>query len=140
MATSAVRLGLATLMSAALCISNLNPALAEDDRLKPKPAAKLEFKNAKEKFNFEKDAYKAAMQAREEAREEINEIFKATIRKATNDAKIALANAATAEQKMVVMNTLKKARISAVLLRDAALAALGPLPTPPMERRKELKP
>ena len=76
----------------------------------------------------------------EEAREEINEIFKATIRKATNDAKIALANAATAEQKMVVMNTLKKARISAVLLRDAALAALGPLPTPPMERRKELKP
>ena len=105
-----------------------------------KAAAKLEFKNAKEKFNFEKDAYKAAMQAREEAREEINEIFKATIRKATNDAKIALANAATAEQKMVVMNTLKKARISAVLLRDAALAALGPLPTPPMERRKELKP
>ena len=136
MATSAGRIGLATLMSAALCISSLNPALADDDRVKPKPAAKLEFKNAKEKFKFEKDAYKAAMEAREEARERINETFKATIKKATMDAKIALANAASAEQKMVVMNTLKKARISAVIIRDAALTALGSLPTPPMEQRK----
>jgi len=136
MATNAGRIGLATLMSAALCISSLNPALADDDRVKPKPAAKLEFKNAKEKFKFEKDAYKAAMEAREEARERINETFKATIKKATMDAKIALANAANAEQKMVVMNTLKKARISAVIIRDAALAALGSLPTPPMEQRK----
>jgi hypothetical protein len=76
------------------------------------------------------------MEAREEAREKINETFKATIKKATMDAKIALANAASAEQKMVVMNTLKKARISAVIIRDAALAALGSLPTPPMEQRK----
>ena len=136
MATSARRIGIATFICAALSISTLNPALADDDRTKSKPAAKLEFKNAKEKFNFEKDAYKAAMEARKEAREKINEIFKATIKKATADAKIALASATTAEQKLIVMNTLKNARTTAVAIRDAALAALGSLPTPPVEPKK----
>ena len=87
-------------------------------------------------INFEKDAYKAAMEAREEAREKINEICKATIKKATADAKIALASATTAEQKLIVMNTLKNARTTAVAIRDAALAALGSLPTPPVEPKK----
>ena len=76
------------------------------------------------------------MKAREEAREKINEIFKASIKKATIEARIALFNATTAEQKLVVMNTLKNARTSAVAVRDAALEALGPMPTPPVERRK----
>ncbi|CAB4679248.1 unannotated protein [freshwater metagenome] len=136
MATNARRIGIATVICAALTISTLNPALADDDRSKPKPSAKSEFKNVKEKFNFEKDAYKAAMEAREEAREKINEIFKATIKKATADAKIALASATTAEQKLIVMNTLKNARTTAVAIRDAALAALGSLPTPPVEPKK----
>jgi hypothetical protein len=139
MALSARRIGLATLICVALSISTLNPALAEDDRSKPKPSAKLEFKNAKEKFNFEKDAYKAAMEAREEAREQINETFKATIKKATADAKIALAKATTAEQKLIVMNTQKSARTAAVAIRDAALAALGSLPMPPVEPKKDEK-
>ena len=136
MATNARRVGIATVICAALTISTLNPALADDDRSKPKPSAKSEFKNVKEKFNFEKDAYKAAMMAREEAREKINEIFKATIKKATADSKIALASATTAEQKLVIMNTLKNARTAAVAIRDSALAALGSLPTPPVEPKK----
>lgn len=139
MATNARRVGIATVICAALTISTLNPALADDDRSKPKPSAKSEFKNVKEKFNFEKDAYKAAMMAREEAREKINEIFKATIKKATADSKIALASATTAEQKLVIMNTLKNARTAAVAIRDSALAALGSLPTPPVEPKKDEK-
>ena len=139
MATSARRIGCATVISAALCISSLNPALADDDRLQPKPSAQLEFKNAKEKFNFEKNAYKAAMKAREKAREKINETFKATIKKATSDAKSALASATTAEQKLFIMNTLKNARTAAVIIRDTALAALGSLPTPPVGPKKSEK-
>ncbi len=139
MATNARRVGIATVICAALTIFTLNPALADDDRSKPKPSAKSEFKNVKEKFNFEKDAYKAAMMAREEAREKINEIFKATIKKATADSKIALASATTAEQKLVIMNTLKNARTAAVAIRDSALAALGSLPTPPVEPKKDEK-
>ena len=139
MATSARRIGIATFICAALSISTLNPALADDDRSKPKPSAKSEFKNIKEKFNFEKDAYKSAMKAREEAREKINETFKATIKKATADSKIALASATTAEQKLVIMNTLKNARTAAVAIRDSALAALGSLPTPPVEPKKDEK-
>jgi hypothetical protein len=139
MAQSARRIGIATLISAALCISTLNPALADDDRTKSKPAAKMDFKNAKEKFKFEKDAYEAAMNARKEAREKINEAFKAAIKKASAESKAALATASTAEQKLVIMNTLKNARTTAVAIRDAALAALGSLPTPPVEPKKDEK-
>jgi hypothetical protein len=139
MAQNARRIGIATLISAALCISTLNPALADDDRTKSKPAAKMDFKNAKEKFKFDKHAYEAAMNAREEAREKINEAFKAAIKKASAESKAALATASTAEQKLVIMNTLKNARTTAVAIRDAALAALGSLPTPPVEPKKDEK-
>lgn len=139
MVNRARTLGIATMLSAALSFSLVSPASADDDRTKSKPSAKMVFKNAKEKFKFEVDMYKAAIQARQEAREEINEEFKHAIRKATLDAKIALAAATTAEQKLIIMNSLKNARIAAVELRDAALTALGSLPTPPAELKRDDK-
>jgi hypothetical protein len=139
MATRALRIAIATFLSAALSFSILNPAFAEDDGSKSKPSAKMVFKNAKEKFKYELDAYKAAMESRQEAREKINEDFKAAIKKATAISKAALAVATTAEQKLIIMNTLKNARTTAVAVRDAALAALGSLPTPPAEPKKDDK-
>jgi ribosome maturation protein Sdo1 len=135
-----VRTGaIATLISAALSFSLISPAVADDDRSKSKPSAKMVFKNAKEKLKYEIDLYKSAMQAREEAREEINEIFKIAIKRVTIEARIALMTATTAEQKLTIMNSLKNARSEAVAARDAALAALGPLPTPPAELKKDEK-
>jgi ribosome maturation protein Sdo1 len=135
-----VRTGaIATLVSAALSFSLISPAVADDDRSKSKPSAKMVFKNAKEKLKYEIDLYKTAMQAREEAREEINEIFKIAIKKLTTEARVALMVATTAEQKLTIMNSLKNARSEAVAARDAALAALGPLPTPPAELKKDEK-
>jgi ribosome maturation protein Sdo1 len=135
-----VRTGaIATLVSAALSFSLISPAVADDDRSKSKPSAKMGFKNAKEKLKYEIDLYKSAMQARQEAREEINEVFKNSIRKATTEARIALMTATTAEQKLSIMNSLKNARSEAVAARDAALAALGALPTPPAELKKDEK-
>lgn len=135
-----VRTGaIATLISAALSFSLISPAVADDDRSKSKPSAKMVFKNAKEKLKYEIDLYKTAMQAREEAREEINEIFKIAIKRVTIEARIALMTATTAEQKLTIMNSLKNARSEAVAARDAALAALGPLPTPPAELKKDEK-
>ena len=139
MANRARNLGLATLISAALTFSLISPASADDDRTKAKPSAKMVFKNAKEKLKYEIDLYKSAMQAREEAREEINEIFKIAIKRVTIEARIALMTATTAEQKLTIMNSLKNARSEAVAARDAALAALGPLPTPPAELKKDEK-
>jgi hypothetical protein len=137
MATSARRLGITTVIITGLFLSSMNLALADDDRSKSKPSSKkMEFKNAFEKFKYEHDLYEEAMEAREEAREKINKIFKATMKRANAQAKFALANATTAEQKMMIMNTLKNARITAIALRDSALAALGSLPSPPAERRK----
>jgi ribosome maturation protein Sdo1 len=135
-----VRTGaIATLIGAALTFSLVSPAVADDDRSKSKPSAKMGFKNAKEKLKYEIDLYKSAMQARQEAREEINEVFKNSIRKATTEARIALMTASTAEQKLAIMNSLKNARSEAVAARDAALAALGALPTPPAELKKDEK-
>ena len=136
MASSVRRIGIPTAVMAALFLSSMSPAMADEDRPKPKSTLKMEFKNLKEKLKYEHDSYKSAMKAREEAREKINEIFKAAIKKATIEARVALFNATTAEQKLVIMNTLKNARTSAVAIRDAALEALGPMPTPPVERRK----
>jgi len=96
-----VRTGaIATLISAALSFSLISPAVADDDRSKSKPSAKMGFKNAKEKLKYEIDLYKSAMQARQE---------------------------------------VKNARSEAVAARDAALAALGALPTPPAELKKDEK-
>jgi ribosome maturation protein Sdo1 len=135
-----VRTGaIAILISAALSFSLISPAVADDDRSKSKPSAKMGFKNAKEKLKYEIDLYKSAMQAREEAREEINEIFKIAIKRVTIEARIALMRATTAEQKLTIMNSLKNARSEAVAARDAALAALGALPTPPAELKKDEK-
>jgi ribosome maturation protein Sdo1 len=139
MANRARNLGTATLISAALSFSVLSPAIADDDRSKSKPSAKMVFKNAKEKLKYEVDAYKAAIEARQEAREEINEIFKIAIKKVTIEARIALMTATNAEQKLTIMNSLKNARTEAVAARDAALAALGALPTPPAELKKDEK-
>jgi ribosome maturation protein Sdo1 len=139
MANRARNLGTATLISAALSFSVLSPAIADDDRSKSKPSAKMGFKNAKEKLKYEIDLYKSAMQARQEAREEINEIFKIAIKKVTIEARIALMTATTAEQKLTIMNSLKNARTEAVAARDAALAALGSMPTPPAELKKDEK-
>ena len=110
MANRARTLATATLISAALSLSLISPAVADDDRGKSKPSTKMGFKNSKEKLKYELDAYKAAKQARQEAREEINEAFKATIKKVTSDARIALMVATTAEQKLTIMNSLKNAR------------------------------
>lgn len=139
MATSARRIGLVMVICAALCVSALSAALAADDHLKPKPSAKLDFKNSQEKFESENDTYEEAIKNREESREQINEAFKITIKKANATAKAALLNAKTAEQKLIIMNTLKNARTTAVAIRDAALAALGSLPTPPVQPKKDEK-
>ena len=136
MASSVRRIGIPTAVMAALFLTSMSPAMADEDRPKPKSTLKMEFKNLTEKLKYEHDSYKSAMKARQEAREKINEIFKAAIKKATIEARVALFNATTAEQKLVIMNTLKNARTSAVAIRDAALEALGPMPTPPVERRK----
>jgi hypothetical protein len=97
----------------------------------------MEFKNSKEKFKFEINSYKSAMNARKMARDQINANFKLAIKKANRLADAALLKATTPEQKLIIMNNLKIARKAAVALRDAALASLGSLPTPPVEPKND---
>ena len=137
MAKRARRVGIATVLLTLLTVASFNPASADDDRTKIKPNSKMEFKNSKEKFKFEINSYKSAMNARKMARDQINANFKSAIKKANRLAEAALLKATTPEQKLIIMNNLKNARKAAVALRDAALAALGSLPTPPVEPKKD---
>jgi len=137
MANRARRVGIATVLLTVLSFTSLNSAFADDDRTKIKPNSKMDFKNSKEKFKFEINSYKSAMNARKMARDQINANFKAAIKKASRQAEAALLKATTPEQKLIIMNNLKNARKTAVAVRDAALAALGSLPTPPVEPKND---
>jgi hypothetical protein len=137
MAKRARRVGIATVLLTVLTTASFNSASADDDRTKIKPNSKMEFKNSKEKFKFEINSYKSAMHARKMARDQINANFKLAIKKANRLADAALLKATTPEQKLIIMNNLKNARKAAVALRDAALAALGSLPTPPVEPKND---
>ncbi|CAB4751322.1 MAG: hypothetical protein F2708_02040 [Actinobacteria bacterium] len=138
MATSARRIGISTVITTALILSSVNPTMADDDS-KSKPETKMKIQNKKVKLKFGIEEYKAAMETRDEAREKINETFKKAIKKATRDANEALANALTPEERMIIMNNFKNARRAAVALRNSALQALGSLPDPPVEAKKDKK-
>jgi tRNA G10 N-methylase Trm11 len=139
MANRARRVGIATVLITVLGLSSFPSAFADDDHSNNKPHSKMEFKNSTDKFKFEINSYKAAISARKVARDQINANFKAAIKKANRQATAALVKATTPEQKLIIMNNLKNARTAAVALRDAALAALGSLPTPPVEPKNDDK-
>ena len=138
MATNARRFGISAVITTALILSSVNLATA-DDESKSKPETEMKIQNKKLPLKFGIQAYKAALKTREEVREKINETFKKAIKKATRDANEALANARTPEEKMIIMNKFKNARRAAVLLRNSALEALGSLPAPPVEAKKDKK-
>ena len=61
----------------------------------------------------------------------INAIFKNSIDKANADARAAMLNAITPEQKTSTSSARRNAIALAITMRDAAILALGPMPTPP---------
>jgi hypothetical protein len=66
----------------------------------------------------------------------INAIFKNSVDKANADARAAMANAITPEQKTSTASARRNAIALAITVRDAAILALGPFPTPPAKPEK----
>ena len=97
--------------------------------ISPTPDA---FKVAQEQFRRDRDAFMEAMRERDLKMRVINATFKSAVDKATADAKIALITATTPEQKNAIVANRRSAVASAITVRDAAILALGPLPTPPV--------
>ncbi len=89
--------------------------------------------NALDKFKMEMKVYFDAMELREEMRDMINETFASAVLKATLDAKFATRRATSAAVKRMIIDQKKLAIQRAVIQRDVAIAALGPMPVKPVE-------
>ena len=124
-------------LSAAIFSLQVAPALADAT---PSPAPTLDsFKAAQEQFKKDRDAYMVLIRDRESQMRTINTTFKNSVDKANVDAKSAIATATTPEQKNLINSTRRAAIAAAIIARESAIAALGPVPTPPIEPQRPMK-
>ena len=106
----------------------------------PSPSPTFDsYKAAQEQFKKDRDAFMAAMRERESKLRDINALFKAAVDKATSDARTAMSSATTPEQKNAITTARRMAVAAAVVARESAISALGPLPTPPIEPARPMK-
>lgn len=104
----------------------------------PSPSPEVT-KSPIEQYRIDRANYLEAVRERNSAIKNINAIFKESCDKAVRDYRIAMSIARTPDQKNVASNVRKNAISAAVFARDAAIAALGAEPIPPIEPTKPLK-
>jgi hypothetical protein len=122
----------ATLLICVLATSG--PAHAEPT---PSPSATADaYKTPLEQYKLDRDEYQQALKDRDFRMRVINTVFKNSVDKANADARAAMANALTPEQKTSTSSARRNAIALAITLRDAAILALGPMPTPPVKPEK----
>ena len=128
---------LAVAITAALFSSNTYSASAD---VTPSPTPTFDsFKAAQEQYKKDRDAFVAALRDRDMKMRSINATFKGSVDKATTDARAAMALATSPDQKNSINSTRRAAVAAAIVARESAIAALGPLPTPPVEPIKPPK-
>jgi hypothetical protein len=122
----------ATLLVFAL--ASTGPAHAEPT---PSPSATADtYKSLHEQYKLDRDEFIQAVKDRDFRMRVINTIFKNSVDKANADARAAMANALTPEQKTSTSSARRNAIALAITVRDAAILALGPMPTPPAKPEK----
>lgn len=130
---------LVVVIAAGFCSSNLMAASAEPTP-SPSPTISIDaFKAASEQFRKDRELYMAALRDREMKMRVINTTFKNAVDKAASDAKSAMAIATTPDQKNSINSVRRAAIAAAIVARENAIAALEPIPTPPVEPVKPLK-
>ena len=103
----------------------------------PSPSATAEtYKSLHEQYKIDRDEYLQAVKYRDFRMRVINAVFKNSVDKANADARAAMANAITPEKKTSTWSARRNAVALAITLRDAAVLALGPMPTPPAKPEK----
>lgn len=93
-----------------------------------------------DQYKLDFDKYRTLVQAREKARSQINRNFMLAVEEANRDARTAIKLAKTAAAKNEILSNQKIAITSASVTRDAAIAELGAVPTPPVKPTKAVKP
>ena len=126
-----MRIGASTAIIIALSTVSLTGVHAEPT---PSPSpSMLNFKAAQEQYKKDREAFIQAVKNREQRIREINSAFKASVDKATYEAKTLMATATTPDQKNAISAQRRSAVAAAIVARESAVAALGSLPTPPTE-------
>ena len=127
----------AVALSAALFSINVSSAVADPS---PSPSPSIDsFKAAQEQYKKDRDAYMIELRDRDMKMRAINTTFKGAVDKSTTDAKAAMSAATTPEQKNSITAARRTAVATAIVARQSAIAALGPLPTPPVEPQRPAK-
>ncbi len=127
----------AVALSAALFSINVSSAVAD---VTASPAPSIDsFKVAQEQYKKDRDAYMLALRDRDIKMRAINTTFKSAVDKSTTDAKTAMSAATTPEQKNSITAARRTAVATAIVARESAIAALDPLPTPPVEPQRPAK-
>ena len=115
-------------------IAGIAPAQAEPT---PSPTSAADaYKTPLEQYKLDRDEFIQAVKDRDFRMRVINTIFKNSVDKANADARAAMANAITPEQKTSTSSARRNAIALAITVRDAAILALGPMPTPPAKPEK----
>ncbi len=121
---------IAALASPSLAIAEPTPS--------PSPTSTV-IRTPIEQYKYDREVYLNEVKARDIAIRQINTAFKSAIERATQDYKSAIATARTPDQKVLANSARKNAITAAISQRDAAIAALGDEPTPPVEPAKSTR-
>jgi hypothetical protein len=124
----------AATLAVSLCLSGSAVAVAEPTP-SPSPTTTI-IRTPLEQYKYDREIYLNALKARDIAIRQINAAFKAAVEKSTQDYKVAMSLARTADQKVLANTNRKSAITTAINQRDAAIEELGEEPTPPIEPAK----
>jgi hypothetical protein len=136
--TNDMRKGRRSAAIAALLATSLLAPAASFAEPTPSPSPEST-RSPLEQFKVDREAYLDAMKIRSQQIRIINNIFKESCDKAAKDYKAAMSVARTPDQKNYAATLRKNAVSTAIVLRDAAISALGAEPMPPIEPAKPLK-
>ena len=134
------RYALTALSTALISSSCLSAFAAPTPSASPSASTSIDtFKVAQEQYRKDRDAYMFALQEREMKIRSINATFKNAIDKSAADAKSAMLLATTPDQKNAITSARRTAVASAIISRESAIEALGPLPSPPVQPQRPAK-
>jgi hypothetical protein len=126
-------------LCAALLSTNCVSSFAEPTPSLTPTSAIDSFRGALEQFKKDRDVYEMALRDRDMKMRAINTTFKNSVDKSSSDARTAMNIATTPEQKNAITSARRAAVALAIVTRESSIAALGPLPTPPVEPQRPTK-
>lgn len=119
-------------VSIGLALALLTPAATFADT-RPSAPEVQSYKSEVDSYKQAMEVFRLELQRYEESRRSINALYKAAIDRALADSKSASDSRATQFQKRQSFTTKRSAVVVATSIRDAAMAALGQAPIPPLE-------